>query len=248
MRILIGEDEAPASKHLARLVREVKPSSEIIGIAETGEEALNFINEENPELIFMDIELADGPCFEKLDKVKISQPVVFTTAYNQYALKAFELNSIDYLVKPINKENIERAFEKLDSLRSRILEEPLVIAKELFNQESFKTRFLVKLGQRLIPITTKEIAYFYVADKLVYLMSTEKKKYVVNYSLSELEELLDPKHFFRLNRQYIIHHQAIRELEPYFKGQVVAKLLPNTEEQVIVSRKQTPSLKDWMGN
>lgn len=248
MRILICEDEAPASKHLARLVREVKPASKIVGITETGEEALNLINQENPDLIFMDIELADGPCFETLDKVEITQPIVFTTAYDEYALKAFELNSIDYLVKPINKENIERAFEKLDSLRNKLLEEPLVIAKELFRKESYKTRFLVKLGQRLVPITTKDVSYFFVDDKLVWLMTTENRKYIVNYSLSELEDLLDPKHFFRLNRQYIVHHQAIRELEPYFKGQVVAKLHPKTDEQVVISRKQTPLLKEWMGN
>lgn len=247
MRILICEDEAPASKQLARLVQQVRPDAEIIDRVETGEETRRRIKDENPDLIFLDIELADGPCFETLDGIEIRQPVIFTTAYDEYALKAFQLNSIDYLVKPLKKEDIEQAFQKLDKLRSTLLQqEPLVIAKEIFEEEPHKERFLVKLGQKLLPITTDEIAYFYAHDKLVWLVTVENKRYVINYTLLELEELLDPRRFFRLNRQFIAHHQSIRELEPYFKGQVVANLTPNAEEQVVISRNRTPDLKEWM--
>lgn len=248
MRILICEDEAPASRHLETLVNSIRPEAQILDIVETGEEARDLISRKDPELILMDIELADGPCFETLDNVQITQPIIFTTAYDEFAIKAFRMNSIDYLVKPITLEKLEQAFQKLEAMQSSLSRyQPITISKELFEQPAYKERFLVKIGQRLLPITVDKIAYFYTSDKLVWLVTSEKKRYVVNYSLTDLEELLDPNRFFRLNRQYLASHGSIDEIESYFKGQVVVKLNPGTDEEIVISRQQTPKLKEWLG-
>lgn len=247
MNILICEDEAPARKQLIRFINMVQPEATIIATVDTGKEARKYIEKEDLDLIFLDIELADGPCFETLDDLQFDIPVIFTTAYDEYALKAFELNSVDYLVKPITRKSISGAFQKLDNLRSVLAEAPFVMKKDLFNKELYKERFLVKIGRKLIPISSSDIAYFQAEEKLVFLVTNAGKRYVVNYTLLELEDLLDPEQFFRLNRQFISSHAAIKLLEPYFKGQVIVELEPKTAQEVVVSRNQTPLLKRWMG-
>ena len=247
MNILICEDEAPARKQLARFIHLVQPDATIVAMVDTGKEAKKYIRAGNLDLIFLDIELADGPCFETLNDIQFDVPVIFTTAYDEYALRAFELNSVDYLVKPITRTLVSQAFGKLDTLRSVLAEDPFVMNKELFRQERFKERFLVKIGRKLLPIAHTDIAYFQAEEKLVFLVTNQGKRYVVNYTLLELEDLLDPRMFFRLNRQFVASHTAIRQLEPYFKGQVVVELEPKPAQDIVVSRSQTPLLKTWMG-
>ncbi len=250
LNVLICEDEAPAGKLLQSYLEEISPGISIEGILETGEEAKNLILEKEGsiDLIFMDIELADGPCFNTLDEMELTIPVIFTTAYDEYALRAFKLNSVDYLVKPITKEDVQSALEKFDSMRNVFLETGnFRFTKTFFEQKSFKERFLVKLGRKLFPVKTEDIAYFLATDKMVWLVTDQSKKYIINYTLNDLEELLDPEMFFRLNRQFIANVSAIQELEPYFKGQVTAKLHPVPDIEVIVSRNKTPELKSWLG-
>jgi DNA-binding LytR/AlgR family response regulator len=248
MNVLICEDEAPARKQISKNIRDVYPEVNIVAAVETGEEALSVIEKEDLDLIFMDVELADGPCFETLDNVEIHTPVIFTTAYDEYALKAFKLNSIDYLVKPISRQDIENGFEKYKKMKQSFEEVPSFrFKREVFQQKNYKERFLVKLGRKLFPLNTNEIAYFMASDKLVWLVTTEKKRYIVNFTLSELEEILDPEVFFRLNRQFITNVSAVKDLEPYFKGQVTVNLIPPVEEEIIISRNKTPELKDWLG-
>lgn len=247
MRILICEDEIPAAKQLEKLIAKVRPDAKIIGTVETGKAAKKWIKQKQPDLIFMDIELADGPCFETLDNVKVDPPVIFTTAYDHYAVDAFTLNSIDYLVKPISEKDIQKAFAKLDDItRSLHPNTGFIFSQELFETPDYKTRFLVKKGQKLVPVVTEEVAYFRAHDKMVWLHTKSNEKYIIDYSLTELEELLNPDHFFRINRQYLANHDAIVELESYFKGQVVVKLVPRVDEQIVVSRNVTPDLKDWL--
>ena len=247
MNILICEDEAPARKQLARLIQFEQPDSIIIGMVDTGKEAKKYIQNHRIDLIFMDIELADGPCFESLKDLEFETPIIFTTAYDEYALKAFELNSVDYIVKPVTREKVRDAFSKLDSLKKMLTEDPFIMKKDFFKQGGYKERFLIKIGRKLLPIASEEIAYFQAEEKLVFLITRDGKRYTVNYTLLELEGLLNPEVFFRLNRQIISSHSSIKELEPYFKGQVVVRLDPNPGQEIVVSRNQTPLLKTWMG-
>ncbi len=248
MKVLICEDETPASRMLSKLIQEASPSTQIVGVAETGEEALKIINSEKLDLIFMDIELADGSCFEVLEGVEIKTPVIFTTAYDEYALKAFELNAIDYLVKPISFPQLQKAIDKFIRFKEVLNQaEPFMFKSDFLRQEGFKKRFLVKYGRKLFPMAIEEIAYFMANDKLVWLVSKNRKKFVINYTLSELEDLLDPNTFFRLNRQFIVQLDSIVNLEPYFKGQVIVNLEPEVDQEIIISRNKTPELKAWLG-
>lgn len=248
MNILICEDERPAQKQISKLIKNNRKDAHIVATVETGEEAISVIEQHELDLIFMDVELADGPCFETLDKVEITTPIIFTTAYDEYALKAFQLKSIDYLVKPISQEDIDRAFEKFDDIK-KMFEDDLrfVFSKQILQNQTYKERFLIKFGRRLLPIDISEIAYFMAKNKLVFLVTNEQKKYSINFSLAELETMVDPKYFFRINRQYLAHINSIKELEPYFKGQVVVKLIPSSDDNIIVSRDKTPELKEWLG-
>jgi DNA-binding LytR/AlgR family response regulator len=248
MNILICEDEAPARKQISKMISQSNEEAHIVDAVETGEEALAAIRKYDLDLIFMDVELADGPCFETLDKVEIRTPVIFTTAYDEYALKAFSLNSIDYLVKPISQENIDKAFEKYTRVKESFENAPgFTFSRNIMDKSNYKERFLVKLGRKLFPLHTSEVAFFMSQDKMVWLVTKERKRYIINYTLTELEEILNPKYFFRLNRQFITHIQAVKELEPYFKGQVTVNLAPSVEEDIIISRSKTPDLKEWLG-
>ena len=248
MRILICEDEAPARKRIQKLILASRPHASIVGTADTGKKAKEILKKEKIDLVFLDIELADGPCFETLHDTEINAPVIFTTAYDEYALKAFEMNSIDYLVKPITQKKMDNAFQKLDAITESIIEKHSVtISREMLSEKKYKDRFLVKLGRRLIPINASEIAYFQAEEKMVFLVLKKGKRYIINYTLSELEELMNPREFFRLNRQFVANHSSITELEPYFKGQVIAKLDPAVNSDIVISRGQTPLLKEWLG-
>ena len=248
MKILICEDEAPASKQISKHIQEVRGDAEIVAAVETGEEALSMIRKHELDLIFMDVELADGPCFETLDKIEISTPIIFTTAYDEYALKAFKLNSIDYLVKPISRDDVARGFQKYQKMK-QTFDDGLgfKFAKEILQETNYKDRFLVKLGRKLFPLHIDEIAYFMASDKLVWLVTKERKKYIISFTLTELEEMLNPEVFFRLNRQFITHIDSVKDLEPYFKGQVTVNLNPPVEDEIVISRGKTPELKDWLG-
>lgn len=248
MKILICEDEAPASKQISKHIKAVQKDAEIVAAVETGEEALSEIRKHDLDLIFMDVELADGPCFETLDNIEINTPIIFTTAYDEYALKAFKLNSIDYLVKPITRDDIAKGLEKYKRVKKTFEKGPAFkFAKEILNENNYKDRFLVKLGRKLFPLKVDEIAYFIASDKLVWLVTNQKKKYIINFTLTELEEMLNPELFFRLNRQFIAHINSVKDLEPYFKGQVTVNLTPPVEYEIIISRNKTPELKEWLG-
>ena len=248
MKILVCEDESPARKQISKHITETRKDAEIIAAVETGEEALSVIRKHDLDLIFMDVELADGPCFETLDKVEITTPIIFTTAYDEYALKAFKLNSVDYLVKPISREDVEKGFEKYVKMKKTFEDGPAFkFTRDMLLENNYKDRFLVKLGRKLFPLHIDDIAYFMASDKLVWLVTNEKKKYIINFTLTELEEMLNPQKFFRLNRQFITNVNAVKDLEPYFKGQVTVNLVPPVEDEIVISRNKTPELKDWLG-
>lgn len=249
MKVAIIEDEPLAANNLKRFIKKYDSDIEVYPIADSVEQAVMLLKDVSPDLIFLDIELADGTSFQIFDQIEIKSPVIFTTAYDEYALKAFEVNSVAYLLKPITEEKIENAFHKLGKLKSTFSVKSINKAVGEIQRGSslYKRSFLVKKANKLLPVSIEDIAYFFADGKWVYLVSHQNDQFIVNYTLSDLEEQLDPDHFFRVNRKYLVARNAVDYLEPYFKGQVCAFLKPAVEKQV-VSRKTTPELKDWLSS
>ncbi len=258
MKILIIEDEAPAFRRLQQLVLEVIPEAEIVDVIDTVQDSVTwFKTQATPELIFMDIQLADGLSFEIFEETEVNCPVIFTTAFDEYTLKAFKVNSIDYLLKPVKKEELANSLQKLQKLKSTLSnsnesDHKPVIAELLQafkqNNNPYKSRFLVKLGERLISLSEEEIAYFYAEDGCVLIKTKNEQKFTIDHTLDELEKILDPHVFFRLNRQFIARFQAIEEIHNYFKGKLAVSLSPAWKEHIIISREKAPIFKNWLNS
>lgn len=248
MRIVIFEDEKLASERLIQLLKSIKPEANVLTSMKSVEAAVMWLqNNDLPDLIISDIQLLDGVSFEIFDQVKIDCPVIFTTAYDEYAIKAFEVNSIDYLLKPIQKEKLAIALEKFEVQHHPSPEFDLSKIQELIQGEpEYKSRFLVKFGQRIKAIPVKKIAYFYSRDKLSYLVTFEGQKLPVDQTLEELDGLLNPKNYFRVNRKFIVHFDSVADIHPYFKGRVKLDLEPGIDEDIVVSSEKTPVFKKWL--
>lgn len=254
MRILIIEDEAPAARRLNALIKAQNPVAEILDVVDTVEGAVKWLQtHEPPELIFMDIQLADGLSFDIFDQVEVKAPIIFTTAYDEYALRAFKVNSVDYLLKPIEQEELACSLQKLRNLRDQFASPLDVNALRLLmqslqpGQPQYKNRFLVRFADKLVFIQTEDIAYFMAEDKYVFIFTRENKKYPVDHTLDELDSLLDPATFFRLNRRLIAHLSSIQTIHSYFNGKLKLNLQPNPAIEVIVSRERAAAFKRWLG-
>ncbi|GMQ25443.1 LytTR family DNA-binding domain-containing protein [Algoriphagus sp. oki45] len=248
MNILIIEDEKPAANRLIRMLREYFPSATLIGDLDTVSRAVRWL-EENPapELIFCDIQLADGISFEIFEKVKVSSPVIFTTAFDQYAIRAFQVNAIDYLLKPIDPKDLERAVEKFRSQNLRPNLDLEVIKSLLQPKEKlYKSRFLVKFGEKIQSIPVEEVAFFFSEERVTFLQTFSGKKYVLDSTLEQVESQVDPETFFRLNRKYISHIDAIEEVLTYSNSRLKIKLIHSADSDILVSREKVAELKAWM--
>lgn len=243
MKVAIIEDEPINAKELIALITQYDDQILIDPVMDTIEEVIKYLKEGQPDLLFLDIELADGISFEIFNHVNVECPIIFTTAYDQYAVKAFEQNSISYLLKPITFEKLKTVFEKFTSMKKIFKSD---IDSILANRSTYKENFLVRSGNKLIPINVSQIAYFYSEDNISYIVSNEPKKYLSGNNLYELEEILDPNKFFRINRQYIVNREAISHLEPYIKGQVRLHLKGGANQTTVISRRKTPLLKEWL--
>jgi two-component system response regulator LytT len=254
MKIAIIEDEIPALKRITKMIAEVAPEADIIGTADSIEAAVELFRTHNDiQLVLMDIELADGQSFEIFKQVEVTCPVIFTTAYDEFALKAFKVNSIDYLLKPIDKNELKEAILKFKKLhdappKTNYEEQFRLLIHELKGekQESYKNRFLLKSGTKYISIAASDIAYCYVHDKLVYLVQRKGTKHILDYSLDELSRMLDPRHFFQMNRQVIASYESIQSIHSYFNGKLKIELQPILDEEVIVSREKAAEFKEWL--
>ena len=259
---VVLEDEIPASKRLQKLLLEIDSSIEILQNLETVESAVKWFQTNSlPHLIFSDIQLADGLSFKVYKQIPLTCPVIFTTAYDEYSLQAFKVNSIDYLLKPIKKEDLAASLEKYRSFQthyekqtqqtknlSNLLQDILnKDSSKNFHSPNFKNRFLVSKKDQLIPIETKDIRYFYAEEKAVFLVKYDRSEFMISYSLDELEKELDPRLFFRANRQFIIHTDSIASIHYYFNGKLKLELEPKTEKEVVVSRTNVKEFKDWIG-
>lgn len=252
MKVLILEDEGLASEKLINLLKEVDPDVDVIGTLKSVEASLLWFSQNDPpELIFSDIQLLDGLSFEIFQQVKIQSPVIFTTAYDQYAIQAFEVNSVDYLLKPVKKEKLEASLNKLKSRTHGVSASPDKLEEItrliLRAQKDYKQRFLVKVGQRIQTIPVERIAYFYTHDKLTYVVTEEGSRSPMDHTLEEIDRMLDPDNFFRINRKYVVKITAVKEIHPYFKGRVKLKLDPDIDDDdIVISSDKTPSFKRWL--
>ncbi len=251
MKVVVFEDEKLASERLIELIQDLRPGTEVLASLKSVEAALLWLeNNQEPDLIISDIELLDGSSFEIFDQHPLQCPVIFTTAYNQYAIKAFDVNSVDYLLKPIQKEKLSQAMEKYDQRKGALNSNSLDIEKirEVIQGSNvqYKSRFLVKYGQRIKAIPVEQIAYFFSQDKLTYLVTFDGKKLPLDQTLEELDGVLDPKNYFRVNRKFIVHFDAVSDIHPYFKGRVKLVLQPESTEEIVISSEKTPVFKQWL--
>ncbi|MEO1099201.1 MAG: LytTR family DNA-binding domain-containing protein, partial [Bacteroidota bacterium] len=206
---------------------------------------------DKPDLIISDIRLLDGLSFEIFKQVDYKGAVIFTTAYDQYAIKAFEVNSIDYLLKPVQKEKLKNSLEKFKSLNSA-MESPFpyeeLVAMIKGQQQEYKSRFMVRTGNKIVAVPVEKISYFYSQNKLTYIVTHDNKKYPLDQPLEVIDKQLDPKQFFRANRQFIITFESVDEIHPYFKGRVKINLKHQPDEEIIISAEKSPEFKKWLDN
>lgn len=247
--ILIIEDEEAAVRRLGKMVSEILPDANILPPLASIAASIDWLqNNPAPDLILSDIQLADGQSFEIFKEVAVKSPIIFTTAYDQYALEAFKVNSIDYLLKPIKKEELERALQKFNSLAAP---PPSIDISKLLqslqpSRAAYKDRFAVRYGEHIRTIETSDVAYFYTENKVNFLVTKENKRYVVDMNLDQLESVLDPKNFFRINRQFIISFHSITEMFAYSKSRVLIKLNPPCKHETIVSAERSANFKTWI--
>jgi DNA-binding LytR/AlgR family response regulator len=254
MDVLLIEDEGPAARRLQQLIKEIAPQAEVLDIIDTVEAAVKWLqHHQAPDLIFMDIQLADGLSFDILEQVPIQSPVIFTTAYDDYAIRAFTLNSIDYLLKPVEKAALARSMQKHENLSAQFRgsNQSQPALQELLHtlqlrDKNYKTRFLVCVGDKLFTIPVEDIGYFTSEDKAVLLVTLDHHRYLIDFSLDKLETLLNPRQFFRLNRQFIGQLTAIRNIHNHFNGKLKVELQPNSNEEIFVSRERATAFKAWL--
>ena len=247
LNVLVIEDEKPAVRRMVQLIKEVAPTMHIATTIDTVQGAISWLeNNQAPDLIFADIQLADGMSFEIFARTPVPSPVIFTTAYNQYTLKAFKLNSIDYLLKPIDPDELRGSIQKFERYRTPIDQKRLNLLIQQLSPKTYKERFLIRSGQQLHYIPTREIAYFHSSEGLVRLRHQNGKKYSVDYTLEQLETLLPPNYFYRINRQLIIQLESIVAIHPYFNSRLKLELSPSPSEEIIVSRDRVSDFKAWL--
>jgi len=246
MTVLLIEDEEAAAGRLEKLILKIEPEAIVLEHIDSVEAAIAWLDHKShPDLIFMDIHLADGSSFEIFDHVQVNCPVIFTTAFDQYAIQAFRVSAVDYLLKPIKREELQAAFDKYRKRASSNAVDYSKLASSL-KDEPYTRRFLIKIGQHIRMVDVSEAAYFYTENKITFLVDREGKRYPLDYSLEKLEEIVDPRHFFRVNRQMIIGLDAIVEMFAYSKSRVKVVLDPLTDTEVIVSTERSPHFKKWL--
>ncbi|MCU0341769.1 MAG: LytTR family DNA-binding domain-containing protein [Spirosomaceae bacterium] len=248
MKTLIVEDEKPAQEHLERLLHDIEPHAQVLAKLDSVSSAVRWLSAQQADLIFLDIHLADDLSFKIFEQIKVRTPVIFTTAYDQYALRAFKVNSVDYLLKPIDKEELANAINKFKQSQVAV---PTFDVEQLLATlhqpaKTYQERFVVTRGERVMSITTEQIAYFEGEDRYVYLTKKDGARFIVDYKLSELEELLNPRQFYRLNRSFIARFESIQHIYNLSKSRVKVELTPAAQREIIVSSENTQDFKGWL--
>ncbi len=249
MKALIIEDEVLAAQSLQKLITEVAPDTEVIATLQSIEESVAWFDENlMPDLVFMDIHLADGSSFAIFEQVQITCPIIFTTAYDEYALKAFEVSSIDYLLKPINRNDLTRAMNKFNALvgeKSNNNEAIDALMRQIGMKKNYKSCFLVPERDKLIPLATANIAYFYIDTKTVKAITLDEHTYYMSQTLDDIMLQLNPDDFFRANRQFIVSRKAVKDLTIWFGNKLSLNLSVKIPEQIIISKAKVSEFKNW---
>ncbi len=251
MRILIIEDEIPSQRMLADLIRKLRPEWEITGFAGSVTDAVDwFNNNDRPDVVFSDIQLTDGTCFEIFEQVSINSFIVFTTAFDEYAIQAFRVNSIDYLLKPVSEKDLLRAIEKLEEMASVSKNEmpdmKVLMDTLLKGKMTWRSRILASVPDGFVKLDVSEIAFFHSSQKVTTAATFNRKNYVIDITLDKLQDQLDPDMFFRANRQFILNIDSITKVEKWFNGKLIVKTQLAAEEKIIVSRERARQFKEWI--
>ena len=255
MKTLIIEDETAAARNLEAILADIEPDAEVLGVLESVSESVEWLRTHpSPDLLFMDIHLADGDSFRIFEAVEVTAPVVFTTAYDRYALEAFKVNSIDYLLKPIGAADLRRALDKLETLHgaagagaSAASGESLAeLIRGLQRQGHYKSHFLIPCkGDKLLPLAVEQVQYFCIADGVTKAVVSDRERYVLPNTLDELTDSLDPARFFRVNRQYLISRGAVQDIDLWFNNRLAINLKVPTDGKILVSKLRVNDFKNW---
>ncbi|MBK1439269.1 response regulator transcription factor [Parapedobacter sp. ISTM3] len=246
MKYLIVEDERFAYEELKRMMMKLRPGYLLENQTKTVVDTIGFLKESAVDLILMDIRLADGNCFEIFNHVEVTIPVIFTTAYDEHAIKAFKLNSIDYLLKPFDESELETALTKFENIfHNRTYKSKSKNFEQLLSLKT-KNRFLISKGESYHYIETKDIAHFYSEDGVVFLHTFNDRRYIINYTLDQLEQQLDSRLFFRVSRNCIGNVKAIENVAKYFNSRMKLSFVPQCPHEVLVSRVRVPDFLRWM--
>jgi DNA-binding LytR/AlgR family response regulator len=248
MKVLIIEDEQPASHKLIRLLEEIDADIEIVDVLQSVEDAINwFLTKPKPDLIFMDVQLEDGLCFEIFETCALKTPVVFTTAYDAYMLKAFKVNSVDYLLKPMVKDELRNAIDKFKTIHQQAVDLSRIESLLIRQQPVTKERFLVKIGEHYKSVPTSSISCFYIKERCNFILVENGKSYPVDYSLDRIEQMVNPTVFFRINRNIIINFSAISDVVAYSSSRLKIILTHWKDvDEILVSRERVAEFKEWM--
>ncbi|KAA6438366.1 response regulator transcription factor [Dyadobacter flavalbus] len=256
MNVLIVEDEQLAVLKLTKLLAEVAPALKVAGTTASVTGTVSYLqNNPAPDLIFMDIELADGQSFEIFERISVPAPVIFTTSYDEYAIKAFKVNSIDYLLKPVKKQDLAASLQKHGELYGdkKTASSPIAIdslieqLRKQVQPTEYRLRFLVRHLSQWLPVNVSEIAFFYSEEGMTLFRTSNNQKFPLDYALDELENMLDPKLFFRANRQFLVNVSAVQQIHSYFNNKLKLTLKPASDDEVLVSRERATDFKKWMG-
>ena len=249
MNVLIVEDEIVAANRLQKLITESDPEIKVMDILESVLDTTNFLAEKRPDLIFLDIQLSDGICFEIFEQMEVDIPIIFTTAYDEFMQKAFKVNSIDYLLKPIRQEELDASILKFRKTNSYSWQKEVLkqmLSDYIHETGAYKCRFMVKSGRGFISVDIDNVAYFLSEHRLSFLITNEGKKYVLDQSLEQLEKMLDPNDFIKISRNYILSNHCIRRLDPYFNNRMIVEVDPPAKDDVLVGRAFTKNFKEWL--
>lgn len=251
MNILIIEDEPQAAKRLEALVMELLPAAHVLDKIDTVKKSVQWFNSNPaPDLALMDIQLADGISFQIFEQCDVKCPVIFTTAYDEYALKAFKVNSIDYILKPVDKNELQAALKKLETLSNntestrKLLNSIGEVVQKL--SKKYKERFMIKVGEHLKTVEVKDILYFHSQDKATFCCTTDNRNHILDFTLEQLEDMIDPLHYFRVNRKYFVRAEAIQDIISYTNSRLRLVLRNSSDNDVIVARERVQEFKQWL--
>jgi two-component system, LytTR family, response regulator LytT len=249
MNVLIVEDESLAADKLKQMLMEIDPSIQVLAKTGSITESARWLMEHTPDLIFLDIQLSDGISFSIFEQVAVNTPVIFTTAYDQYAIKAFQLNSIAYLLKPIRQRDLAESLRKYHTLKSAFsIDFESLLATIQGREPEYKKRFLIQIGEKIKRVDVADVAYFFALEKGVYLRTSQGSTYPVEFTLDKLESMINPVTFFRINRKYIVHLDAIKNMVAWSRSRVKLELTPKADDEMetIVSIDRAGEFKKWL--